>query len=86
MLLNVEFMCNHLKSLAISCYSINKLLNLNQIQCHSKLNNILKEKLEKVLEDKTEIDIDQKVIDIVSDYAYSVTKRKPMVIPVTHIL
>lgn len=46
----------------------------------------LKEKLEKVLEDKTEIDIDQKVIDIVSDYAYSVTKRKPMVIPVTHIL
>jgi ribonuclease J len=49
----------------------------------------LKERLEKILEESIPsdpIDIDEIVIDIVSQYAFSVTKRKPNVIPVIHFV
>ncbi len=47
----------------------------------------LKEHLEKALDKKEEaetLDITKAVINITSDFAYSVTKRKPIVIPVIH--
>jgi ribonuclease J len=49
----------------------------------------LKERLEKVLAESNPnepIDIDEIVIEAVSEYAFSVTKRKPNVIPVVHFV
>ncbi|MBC7474535.1 MAG: ribonuclease J [Candidatus Sericytochromatia bacterium] len=53
---------------------------------YKKGGQYLKDRLEKTLQEKSEIDIDQKICDIVSDYAFSATKRRPLIIPVTHLL
>lgn len=60
------------------------IINENDKAFYENGSKFLREKIDNYLKDPAEIEIDVRVVETVAEYAYSATRRRPIIIPAIH--